>query len=352
MTDFTAKILKWYAQYKRDLPWRKTRDPYKIWLSEIILQQTRVEQGRNYYLRFVEAFPRIKDLAESNEDMVLKLWQGLGYYSRARNLHATAKQVVDKYNGRFPTEYDALLVLKGIGPYTAAAIASIAFGRVVPVVDGNVIRVLARYHGIRETYGNAKQRKTFEDFAWQSISKEDPGAYNQAIMEFGALFCTPVNPDCNRCIFRKKCVAYNAGQVNQLPLRPVKIKVKKRYFNYMVIRLQHANATKIFFKKRDARDIWRNLYDFPLIESDSFMRPDELEDEFKKRTGEKLAFVKRSREFQHLLTHRKIKAQFFVFDLSEPPGSDNEYIKVDINNLEALPIPRLIEKYLQEEKFL
>lgn len=352
MKDFTLRILKWYAENKRDLPWRKTNDPYKIWLSEIILQQTRVDQGRDYYLRFVEAFPGIHAMAESSEEKVLKLWQGLGYYSRARNLHATARQVSGQYHGRFPETYDELLGLKGIGPYTAAAIASIAFGRAVPVIDGNVIRVLARYYGIKEAYGNARQKKIFESYAWQSLYKQDAGTYNQAIMEFGALYCTPSKPDCTNCILKENCFAHNENLVPQLPVRTARIGLKQRYFNYLVIRYKNKGRQEIYFRRRNAEDIWKNLYDFPLIESGSFLKNEKLLEKVKDLAGHEISFLKKTREFQHLLTHRKIRASFFIFDLSKKLDLYEDCIWVNHSKLRELPVPRLIEKFLQEEKYL
>jgi len=237
MLQFTIanQLISWYFINKRDLPWRNTRDPFLIWVSEIILQQTRVVQGTSYFYNITNRFPNIKELAESDESELLRLWQGLGYYSRARNMHKAAKQIMDEFEGVFPSQFDTLLSLKGVGSYTAAAIASFAFNEPVPVVDGNVFRVLARLYAINLDISSSKAKKYFFDLAKELISIDDPASFNQAIMEFGALYCVPKNPDCQSCIFKHKCMAFNKKRAVNLRVKSKKLKIKKRYFNYFVI---------------------------------------------------------------------------------------------------------------------
>ncbi|MGQ0829470.1 MAG: A/G-specific adenine glycosylase, partial [Bacteroidota bacterium] len=263
MKHFSDKIIVWYNKNKRDLPWRNTTDAYLIWLSEIILQQTRVDQGMNYYLKFAKEFPSVKHLAKANDEKVMKLWQGLGYYSRARNLHTTAKTITDKYQGKFPNKYADILSLKGVGEYTAAAIASFAFNKPHAVVDGNVYRVLARVFGIITPIDSTQGKKEFYQLANQLINKKEPAAHNQAIMELGAIQCKPVNPDCSVCVLNTMCFAYFKKRVTEFPVKSKTTKVRNRYFNYVVL---HYKGT-IAINKRGEKDIWTNLYDFPLIET-------------------------------------------------------------------------------------
>jgi A/G-specific adenine glycosylase len=262
--EFSKSLINWYLQNKRDLPWRKTSDPYYIWLSEIMLQQTRVTQGLPYFLSFTEAFPTVFDLANAPEEQVLKLWQGLGYYSRARNLHTTAKYIAEELKGVFPPSYSELLKLKGVGDYTAAAIASIAYGEAVPVVDGNVYRVLSRYKGIATDISGSSAKKEFTALAATLLPKADASSFNQAMMEFGALQCVPRNPDCSVCVFKAECVAFNTGRVGDLPVKLKKTKVTNRYFNYLVLKDSIGNT---LVNKRTSKGIWHNLYEFPLIET-------------------------------------------------------------------------------------
>lgn len=264
--DFAKRLTDWYLQNKRDLPWRETVDPYKIWLSEIMLQQTRVSQGMPYYFAFTEAFPTVFDLANADEQQVLKLWQGLGYYSRARNLHATAKTIAFDYAGNFPESYKELLHLKGVGNYTAAAIASFSRGEAVPVVDGNVFRVLARYFDVETDIASPKAKKEFAALAFELMPKDNPAIFNQAIMEFGALQCVPKNPDCALCPMNDSCLALQKGKVDKLPVKLKKQKVTNRYFNYLVYR---DNKRNTLLRKREGKGIWQNLYEFPLIETDA-----------------------------------------------------------------------------------
>ncbi|MCF6128506.1 A/G-specific adenine glycosylase [Flavobacterium sp. AS60] len=264
--NFPKVLIQWYLQNKRDLPWRNDTNPYTIWLSEIMLQQTRVAQGLPYFLRFTEAFPTVFDLANADEEEVLKLWQGLGYYSRARNLHKTAKQIAFELNGEFPKTYAELLHLKGIGEYTAAAIASFAYNESVPVVDGNVFRVLSRYFDVETDIASAGAKKEFTQLAAALLPKGEANLFNQAIMEFGALQCVPKNPDCSNCVFNESCLALQKKKVAQLPVKSKKLKVTKRYFNYLIFSDQNSNT---IISKRTQKGIWHNLYEFPLIETQS-----------------------------------------------------------------------------------
>lgn len=262
---FSNKLSTWYLQNRRFLPWRETQDPYAIWLSEIILQQTRVAQGLPYFEAFLRQYPKVSDLAAAPEDDVMRLWQGLGYYSRARNLHSTAKRITYELHGHFPNNYKDLLKLKGVGEYTAAAIASIAFGEVVPVVDGNVFRVLARYFGITSDISTLTTKREFQALAQTLIPQDQPALFNQAIMDFGALQCTPKKPNCNSCPFNNDCAALLSNQVDSLPVKLSKTKVRNRFFDFLL--LLDANNNTII-RQRTEQDIWKKLYEFPLIESE------------------------------------------------------------------------------------
>ncbi len=264
--DFSKVLLKWYLQNKRDLPWRNTTNPYPIWLSEIILQQTRVAQGTPYFIKFLIAFPTVFDLANADEEDVLKLWQGLGYYSRARNLHKTAQFIAFELNGVFPDNYESLLKLKGIGTYTAAAIAAFSYNESVAVVDGNVLRVLSRYFDIETDVSSAGAKKGFTALANELLPDGKANVFNQAIMEFGAMQCVPKNPNCMNCVFNESCLALQKKKVGELPVNLKKLKVTKRYFNYLVF-LDETNQTVI--QKRTSKGIWHNLYEFPVIETEN-----------------------------------------------------------------------------------
>lgn len=352
---FVNTLLDWYPQHKRDLPWRNTKDPYIIWLSEIILQQTRVAQGLPYFLRFAENYPKVENLAHAPSEEVMRLWQGLGYYSRARNLHECAKMVVDEFGGNFPENYKELLQLKGVGSYTAAAIASFAFGQTVAVVDGNVFRVLSRYFGISTDIASPSGKREFEDLANMLIPDEFPGTFNQAIMEFGALQCTPKSPDCSECPLRTGCVAFREKKVAELPVKIKKLKIRERYFKYAHITC----GDFIVVKKRGEGDIWQGLFDFPMAEiADKRQLKEYLPDfvsELKKLGT--LNVEKSSHTYKHILTHQRIFANFvmFVIDPSQIKQL-NDWTKasgfqlVESYKLEALGKPRLILKYLNDEK--
>lgn len=344
--------MNWYTDNQRTLPWRLTKDPYRVWLSEIILQQTRVAQGLPYYERFITQFPTLKSLAEAPQQKILRIWQGLGYYSRARNLHACARQVVKEYGGKFPQEYDQLLKLKGIGPYTAAAIASIAFNKQAAVVDGNVYRVLSRVFGIQTDISSTEGKNIFSELANRLIDKNDPGTYNQALMEFGALFCTPKNPDCEGCIFRKSCFANLKGLQTSLPYKARKTKVRNRYFNYVVIR----SGKKIAMRKRNGKDIWSGLYDFYLFESKRPQRKETVlgADDFLQKL-KPYQEVAASRTYKHVLSHQVLKAQFVLLTIN---NSHEELLKskglkfYSGRQIQVLPKPVLVSRFLAENGIL
>jgi len=345
---FKNLLLRWYEKNKRELPWRNSKDAYRIWLSEIILQQTRINQGLPYYEKFLQSYQDIHALARASENEVLRTWQGLGYYSRARNMLKCAKIIVERYQGVFPSRYSELIELPGIGPYTAAAIASISFDQPTPVIDGNVYRVLSRIFGIKNDIQMAASKHIFKKLAEELISFEKPGDYNQAIMEFGALHCTPVNPKCDLCLFSEHCYAYRHNMQAELPLRLKRGRNHKRYFHYCVI---HCDQ-QIFMKKRNTKDIWLGLYDFPLIETDR-QKIDFRKYDMTRNLINKYPFVK-VRTFRHVLSHQLIFATFYRWDLNFPgenimsslPDNGRFYNQKEI---EVIPKPGLIDKYLREE---
>lgn len=347
---FVQTLLNWYEQHKRDLPWRAEPDPYRIWLSEVILQQTRVDQGLDYYYRFCTHFPTVTDLADASEEEVLKLWQGLGYYSRARNLHYTARQIAVEFKGEFPDTYSQLLSLKGIGPYTAAAIASMAFNRQHAVVDGNVYRVLSRYFGIDDPIDESKGKKHFAELAESLIPSANPGTWNQALMEFGALFCVPRNPDCAACPLHLSCEARKSNRVHALPVKARKTLVKNKQIWYLIIRC----GDQILVHHRANQGIWKNLWDFPHCESveteivfQTAMQS--IAEQFDLGAIE-LKGLKETAVLDHVLSHRKLQVHFMeastdkVFQLAHP-----NLKWVNSSGLAALPVPRLIDKYLNRD---
>ena len=347
MNYLQETLLNWFAENRRNLPWRDHPTPYQVWISEVILQQTRVSQGYDYYLRFVEKWPTVADLAAATEEEVLKMWQGLGYYSRARNLHQCARQVVEQYGGEFPADYDKLLKLKGIGAYTAAAIASIAFNLPHAVVDGNVYRVLSRLFDIDTPININEGQTLFAKIADEQLNREQPGLHNQALMEFGALHCTPQNPNCLLCPLQAQCLAFERQTVMQRPVKLQKLTVKTRYLNYLVIKIKDS----IYLRKRSDKGIWRNLYDFPCIESDQPMTVEEVigSEAFQQLIdGKSFTVTKTSPVFTHKLTHRTLLAQFIEIKVSQ------ELLRIETKgllltperDLGNYPIPRLIDLYL------
>ncbi|MBK7028047.1 MAG: A/G-specific adenine glycosylase [Bacteroidales bacterium] len=355
MAGITDILINWYSNNKRDLPWRNTRDPYAIWLSEVILQQTRVSQGLSYYYRFLETFPNVEALALASEEAVLKVWQGLGYYSRARNLHHTARVVANERNGVFPIDYKGLLELKGVGEYTAAAIASIAYNEAVPVVDGNVARVISRLFGIHEPINSTMGMKILKKISNELIPSHQPDTYNQAMMEFGALFCKPSNPDCPECPLKQYCLAFQKGEVGLLPVKNAKRSARDHYIYYLVMECMAEGKEQILIRRRTAQGIWKNLYDFPSVESAG---PMEIASVLEKGEQERLLTINDycvhsvSGIFAHQLTHRNIKAVFIHITLSGPivQIGTNQWIEKD--RIGELPVPRLIENYLLSSSFL
>ena len=337
-------MIDWYLVNKRDLPWRETKKPYEIWLSEIIMQQTRIEQGLPYFNRFVEEFPTVFDLAKASEEKVLKLWQGLGYYSRARNLHFTAKYVVNELNGEFPDTFDELKKLKGVGDYTASAIASFSFGEVQPVVDGNVYRVLSRYLGIDIPINNSTSLKKFKQAAFELIDKGNPGDFNQAIMEFGAKQCKPKNPDCNACPFNDSCYALKHKKIDSLPVKLKKIKVKKRYFNYLVFITENDDT---LLEKREGEGIWKNLYQFPLIETAAEVTIDLIQDEqlLKDHPVQEISLYN-DKPIVHKLSHQHLITKFWIVNVREIKQNS-----IPISSLHKFPVPILVHNFIEAFKF-
>jgi A/G-specific adenine glycosylase len=352
---FAQKIIRWFREHKRILPWRETRDPYKIWLSEIILQQTRVAQGFPYYLKFIERFPDVFTLASAKEQEVLRLWQGLGYYTRAGNLHRCAKVIVKEHFGEFPDTFNELQKLPGIGVYTAAAIASIAFGEPVAVVDGNVYRVLARIFGIVKNIASSQGKDYFSLIANEMIPDEHPDEFNQAMMEFGATHCLPRNPKCDTCIFKKECIAFARNEQSRFPVKKKKLKSRKRYFFYFV--LQQGN--RLMMRKREGKDIWHGLYDFYSVETKRSQKTEKIisQSDTLKKIGDKIEVLGTSAVYKHILSHQTLFARFISVKIllknslpsSFLPAKLKSYQRKEVGNL---PKPALVSRYLSDIGFL
>lgn len=338
--DFAKILIDWYLTNKRNLPWRKTKDPYIIFLSEIILQQTRVSQGLPYFERFASHFPTVDELAKAQEQEVLKLWQGLGYYSRARNMHAAVQMVMNDYGGLFPKTYKELLLLKGVGEYTAAAIASFSNDEPVPVVDGNVFRVLARVYGIDADISNSSSKKIFQERAKELMPVDCPSDFNQAIMEFGALQCVPKSPSCESCVLAKACVAYSLGKVAEFPVKTKKIKVKKRYLNYLIVE----DATgRVMIEKREGKGIWQNLFQFPLVESQKTITTAVLNEEINNAFDFKVIHLTKCGEkVIHKLSHQELHVQFWSSQTKSKLAES-----VAVNELVKYPFPIVIAKFIE-----
>ena len=334
MVHFQAELIKWYDKHKRDLPWRHTKDPYKIWLSEIILQQTRVAQGLAYYEKFISTHPNVASLANASEEDVLSLWKGLGYYSRARNLHKTARQVQSDFKGKFPGSYEGLLKLAGVGPYTAAAISSFCYNEPKAVLDGNVFRLLSRLYDIDTPINTPKGQKEFSELAGAVLNIKEPAKHNQAMMEFGALQCLPQNPQCPNCPIIFECLSYNNGSVRERPQKIKKIKKKNRYLLYTVF-FDRKNK-KVYLKKRIEKDIWLNLYDFHLAEYSSA-------EDFEETIKTKNVYRKK-----HLLTHQTLHVAFSLEEAPKSKGKLKSLKAYSMPEAKALPMPILHEKYLLE----
>ena len=339
----------WYAQHARTLPWRDTRDAYRIWVSEIILQQTRVAQGYDYYLRFIERFPDVRALAEVQEDEVMKYWQGLGYYSRARNMHAAARDVMERFGGSFPSTYNDIRSLKGVGDYTAAAIASIAYDLPHAVVDGNVYRVLSRLFDVDMPIDTGAGKRYFNELAHTLLHRDSPGLYNQALMEFGALQCLPVGSKCDACPLQDMCAAHATHVVDKRPVKQGKVSMKSRFFYYFVLSCNGHT----WLQRREGNDIWRNLYEFPLIELDRAMDWEELRrtepfaklfDGMGQITFEGVPFTAK-----HVLTHRIIHATFYKVKVDTPPASLSHLTSIAVNEVQRYAVSRLTERFLQHD---
>jgi A/G-specific adenine glycosylase len=346
--SFSRLLISWYRKNKRDLPWRTTNDLYHIWVSEIILQQTRVAQGTQYYYRFLERFPDIQSLVDADESEVLKIWQGLGYYSRARNMHAAAKQIVYEHGGVFPSDYKSLMKIKGIGTYTASALLSFGYNLPFPVIDGNVKRIISRLFAIEQQINTPDAETLFSKKLDTLFDRKNPADFNQAIMEFGALQCKPGLPDCPNCVFRKICVAYKKGAVLQYPQTAKKPVEARRYFYYIVPVFFCQKTAFTFLQKRNANDIWKNLYEFPLIELDKIISPKKvlLSNEFRQMfpiNGHKLISI--SESFTHKLTHQIIHAQFIRIEI-EGNEKEIDLPEIKLSDLRSFPVSRLTDKYL------
>ena len=326
MASFAETLISWYDDHKRDLPWRGETDPYKIWVSEIILQQTRVQQGWDYYHRFLDNFPNVKTLAEADEEKVLKVWQGLGYYSRARNMHAAAREIMAEHHGIFPQTYDKIRSLKGIGNYTAAAIASIAFHLPYPAVDGNVIRIVSRIFGICDDVTQPTVLKRITAICETEIDPAQPGVFNQAAMDFGAMQCVPRNPKCDECPFQSNCYALKNNLTDTLPIKKKKGESKHRFFHYTI----YLSDNQTIIEKRTGSDIWKNMYQFPLTETDSEKWP------------EKPVFVTRE-----VLSHQIIHAAYYVKNVKKLPKTAENQSVIDFDEIEKLPMPKIMTLFLK-----
>lgn len=343
----SERLIDWYLNQRRDLPWRNTKQPYFIWLSEVIMQQTRVKQGLPYYLKFIENYPNVHRLANASQDEILKLWQGLGYYSRARNLHKTAKFISKERKGVFPNNYSELIQLKGVGDYTASAIASICFNVPEAVVDGNVFRVLSRIFGISTPINTNTGKKEFKSLAQKLISKKNPGDFNQAIMEFGSQQCVPRNPNCVNCIFRNECFAYRNERIHEFPVKHKTKPVQKRFFNY-IIPISSENKTLLYQRKR--KDIWKKLFEFPLIETNEGVNKNQLIKEEKFLKFSKLWKINNLVLFNrhpiiHKLSHQHIYTDFWIVEIS---NATPDFISFD--EIENFAVPALIANFISEFK--
>ena len=337
MSLFSRSIQVWYRRNHRILPWRETKDPYKIWLSEVIMQQTRVDQGISYYFKFVENYPDIFSLAEADEQEVLRLWQGLGYYSRARNLHSAAQQVVNDFDGVFPSNYKDIKTLKGVGDYTASAIASFAFDLPHAVLDGNAFRVLSRYFNDDTPIDTGQGAKLFKAYAEEVLNRNDPAEFNQAIMEIGAMVCKPKNPDCENCPLNESCSVLKEGDPKQLPVKSKKIKVTARHFHYLIYPSQ-----EIQLIKREGKGIWQNMYEFPMLELPDKSLKQEVKDIVEEKYG--VIVLKKIFSEKHILTHQHINATFW--EIGEALNGE-EFLQTDLNTINEYPLPRLIERFLE-----
>jgi len=346
----SAQLLAWFRVNKRPLPWRESKTPYTIWISEIMLQQTRVNQVIKFYLCFMEKFPDIKSLAAASEQEVLKYWQGLGYYSRGRNIHKAAIQINTLYNNQFPTQYESIKKLPGVGPYTAGAIASIAFHSPVVAIDGNVLRVISRLFAVNTAINTSEGKKIITGIVEDILPKKQPGDFNQALMELGALVCKPKNPDCDSCPLKNYCIAFQQGIQYQLPKKISNKKNHLRYFNYIVIR-NPLNKTSYIHYRENSNDIWFHLFEFPMVEDDHLYDPDEicshLLNHWSLNSGQ-FVLTNISADFRHQLSHQTIYARFFTLEIALPLNNLPDTIQAVRNkDINKYPFYVLISKYLE-----
>lgn len=346
--ETSRALLVWYNEHKRDLPWRQTKDPYIIWISEIILQQTRVAQGLEYFLRFTQRFPNVASLAMADEDEVLKYWQGLGYYSRARNLHVAAKSILEQFGGIFPQKYRDVLSLKGVGEYTAAAIVSFAWNQPYPVVDGNVFRVLSRLYALETPIDSAQGKKEFMELAGLLMDPKHAGLHNQAIMELGALQCVPLNPDCENCPLMVRCMGYASGRISSFPVKKGKTKTRNRYFHYLYIIYKDTT----WLHRREGKDIWTGLYEFPLIETTDAMDFVQLQqtEAFHRLFMDigRMDITVGLSEVKHVLSHQVLYANFYKVEIEKENEALKSYLPVARKDIEKYPVPRLVHIYLEK----
>lgn len=345
--NFASNLINWYSDNKRSLPWRDTKDPYKIWLSEIILQQTQIKQGLPYYNKFIKLFPDVNSLSISSEQKVLKNWEGLGYYSRARNLHKASRKVVNEYDSKFPKTYEELITLPGIGDYSASAISSFSNNEIRPVLDGNVYRLISRLFEISSTINTTSSVKEFKKVLYKLISKNNPGDFNQAIMDFGSIVCRPKNPSCLSCIFNKNCLSFQNNTVFDFPVKKKKLAIKSRILNYLVV---IDSNKKTIIKKRVKKDIWQNLYDFPLIESLETVNNQTIMDLLNSNYKSVFSFEKiyLDKTENHKLSHQNLKLRFWIIKVS-----DSIVHGVSINNLNNYPFPKPLFSFINTlDRFL
>jgi len=348
---FTQKLLQWWKVHQRSLPWKTTKDPYKIWLSEIILQQTRVQQGLPYYQKFVQAYPTVQDLAAASSDEVMHMWEGLGYYSRARNMHTAAKYITKELNGVFPNTFKAIKALKGVGPYTAAAIASFAFDLPHAAVDGNMYRVLSRYFGISTPIDSTKGKKDFAVLAQQLLPPHYAADFNQAVMDFGSLQCVPKKVACGTCPLKNTCVAFSQNKVSKLPVKSKRLKKRSRFFNYLLVYLPKKEVPTILLRQRTDKDIWQNLHDFPLIETQELLDINSLQNYIVKKQlfDSQLVIKGVSKMYKQQLTHQTIYARFFTAQYPSSTITKQESLfSVPLNALHLYACPKLINNYLND----
>lgn len=344
--DFSPVLRFWFRSSARALPWRDTRDPYRIWLSEIILQQTRVDQGLAYYQRFVESFPDVKSLAAADDDRVMRLWQGLGYYSRARNLLAAARQVVYEHEGRFPADYHRLLALKGVGEYTAAAIASFAFDLPHAVVDGNVYRFISRMFGIHTPIDSVHGKREFAEWADRLLDRNHPAEHNQAMMEMGAMVCKPKNPDCGSCPFSMACQAYRNSEIDRLPVKVGRTKVEVRYLQYFFV----SDGEYTWIRQRNEKGIWQGLFEWPGVETpEEKVGPEPPDEILQAMKSGRAAFHGAPAYARHLLSHRELRVIFWkvLFNCELPEST--RYMKVELDRMNDFGMPRLFTRFLEQQ---